>query len=231
MTDTISGQIDEVCLITSLIYHVVIQIDPNILAFKAGQYFYLYYPDGSADAFSCANADAKNGKVSFLIRYDKSNGVMSRWLSALRSGDPVSLSGPYGNCFYRTGKSSEALVLIAAGVGIGQCKAIVEQALITHDPRAIYFYGLYNDAEGEALSRFLLRAIQSDAIHYKMICAKLHDERLMRWHLQYANDHDPEQNHTYFLSGPWSFVDKVVESLIQRGVSKAAMHSDRFDFE
>ena len=231
MTNIISGQIDQVRLITPSIYHVVVQIGPNRLAFKAGQYFYLYYPDGSTGAFSCANRDAKNETVSFLIRYDQSNSEMSRWLTALSIGDPLRLSGPHGNCFYTAGATSEALVLIAAGVGIGQCKAIVEQALIKQDPRPIFFYGLYNDTEGEALSRYLFKSIQPASVHYKMVCAKRHEERIMHWQQRYGNDHGADQNHTYFLSGPWSFIDKLVEKLTQAGVSRAAMHSDRFDFE
>ncbi len=103
------------------------------LRYQPGQYVLLGDPDAElvARSYSIANFPRRDGLISLLVTRVP-GGQLSSWVhNALRPGDRVLLSGPYGSFTAAPGESAPVLFL-AGGSGLAPVRALAEAALRRH---------------------------------------------------------------------------------------------------
>jgi CDP-4-dehydro-6-deoxyglucose reductase, E3 len=98
------------------------------LDYRAGQFVTLVRSDLTARSYSLASLP-EDGEMYLHVRHYP-DGVMSGWLAArARPGDPVSVWGPYGECFYVPGRPEQPMLLAGTGTGLAPLYGIVRDAL------------------------------------------------------------------------------------------------------
>jgi len=101
----------------------------NLPSFIAGQYITVYFPEsgtpeGKAYSISAGPSDILKNAFSITI---KAIGEFSNKLVAMKSGDVVTGSLPYGY-FYSESKDTP-LVMVAAGIGVAPFRAMIHDCL------------------------------------------------------------------------------------------------------
>ncbi len=125
---SVNGVIRKSETLTHDILKIRIELDESI-SYEAGQYADLSVPGiKEPRSYSFADAPKKQGQteISFFIRRVP-NGEMTGWLNAAdRTGEKVTVTGPYGSFYLRP--SVQPIVCMAGGSGLAPIKAILEQA-------------------------------------------------------------------------------------------------------
>ena len=124
-----------------------LKLDPeDRIAFKAGQYVQFYSkPFGKVKetvyrAYSIASPPSDDGYVDLIIRLVP-DGICTTYVhTALKEGDDVKISGPYGD-FYLRGEQKD-LVMIAGGSGLAPIRSLVFDILEKKlDYNMTFFFG------------------------------------------------------------------------------------------
>jgi len=149
-------------------------------------------------AYSMANYPQEKGLIKFNIRVASpppgSKGIppgkMSSWVFSLKPGDPVKVSGPYGEFFAK--ETDNEMVFIGGGAGMAPMRShIFDQLMRLNSKRKISFwYGARSLRETFYVEEF-------DEL------ARKHEN--FSWHLA-LSDPLPEDNWT----GPTGFIHNVV---------------------
>lgn len=96
--------------------------------YSAGQFVTLLRGDLLARSYSLASLPA-DGELRLHVRYHP-GGAMSGWLADRAApGDPVTVRGPYGTCFYVPGWPEQPLLLAGTGTGLAPLYGILRDAL------------------------------------------------------------------------------------------------------
>lgn len=104
----------------------------------AGQFISILYPDGSYQHFSLANAPKKNAEIELHIRHNVNDKNTQIFLEQLKIQKKVYIKGPFGECVYQN--NNKPTLLLAAGTGFAQAKAIIEQAYENQSYPLIHLY-------------------------------------------------------------------------------------------
>lgn len=123
-------------------------------------------PRAVTRAYSLANRPEDAGQAVFNIRLavppagkedSLPPGVVSSWMFGLKVGDPIRLSGPYGE--FHVQPTQREMIFVGGGVGMAPLRAMIHQQLGQGTSRQIqYFYGarsvadLFYTEEFEALT-------------------------------------------------------------------------------
>lgn len=126
--------------------------------FRAGQYVTVVRQDGLARSYSIASLPQEATLQLHIRRVP--NGRMSGWFhDEARAGEPVTLLGPSGECFYVDGRQEQPLLLAGTGTGLAPLYGIVRDALLQGHRGPIHLYhgalhkeGLYLVDELRALA-------------------------------------------------------------------------------
>jgi phenol hydroxylase P5 protein len=107
------------------------------IRFQAGQYINLHLPgENTSRAFSLANPPSAPDEVELNIRIVP-GGRVTTWVhQALRAGDRVTLSGPYGRFFVRKSAALPSLFL-AGGSGLSSPRSMILDLLQEDDTQPI----------------------------------------------------------------------------------------------
>ena len=134
-----AARISGIEALTHDIYRLEVDID-SPLKFWAGQYVDITVPDRDITrSFSMANPPSEGRKLAFIIK-KYSDGAFSALLDGgLRTGDDLSLKGPYGMCFRREDRP-EPMVLIGGGSGMSPLWSILHDLLDSGEQRQVTFY-------------------------------------------------------------------------------------------
>lgn len=101
------------------------------VSFKAGQFMQFYtkpygkIKDEVFRAYSIASAPSDKNHIDLIIR-KVPDGLATGYVhSALKEGDEVRLSGPYGDFYLRGGEGIHTLVMIAGGSGMAPMRSLI----------------------------------------------------------------------------------------------------------
>jgi Na+-transporting NADH:ubiquinone oxidoreductase subunit F len=195
-------------------------------------------------AYSLANRPEDAGRAVFNIRLavppagreeEIPPGIVSSWLFSLRPGDPVTVSGPYGD--FHVKKTDREMVYVGGGVGMAPLRAMIEQELGRGTNRRIrYFYGARSaadlfyvdefDALAAAHAGFTWHPALSDPApgdRWTGATGFIHEtlEAEMRGHPA------PEECE-YYLCGPPVMISAVLATLGRLGVAPETIYFDDF---
>jgi Na+-transporting NADH:ubiquinone oxidoreductase subunit F len=135
-------------------------IHPKEMHFKPGQYAQIKVPGLEIiRAYSIASNPKYKDTLEFIVRYVPKGKATTFVHKALRVGDNVSLTGPYGD-FYLQEDSNKDMICIAGGSGKAPIRSIVDYLKDQDMPRKVtYFFGarskkdLYYTEEFKALEK------------------------------------------------------------------------------
>jgi NAD(P)H-flavin reductase len=136
-------------------------------SYKGGQFLNVFKDENTTRSYSLASSAALEGFLEFHIqRLPK--GHVSGWLhDEVSVGDTIHISKPLGECYYRPGKETTPLLLVATGSGFAPVWAVLRFALASGHSAPIHVYhgssredGVYLREEMAAL------AAQHANLHY-----------------------------------------------------------------
>jgi CDP-4-dehydro-6-deoxyglucose reductase len=129
---------------------------PEGFEYRAGQFVQLEREGGVTRPFSIASLPG-SGHIELHVLL-RSGGVMSQWLRWAEK-QPITLRGPFGECFYFDGEPERPLLLAGTGTGLGPLLGVTRAALAAGHRGPIHLYhgsttrdGLYLFDELRALA-------------------------------------------------------------------------------
>ncbi len=196
-------------------------------------------------AYSMANYPEEKGIIMLNVRIasppprlpNVPPGLMSSYIFNLKPGDPVTISGPYGEFFARDTKKE--MVFVGGGAGMAPMRSHIFDQLrrIKTDRKMTFWYGARSKREmfyvedfdmlQKENENFTWHVALSDALPednwdgYKgFIHNVLHDE--------YLSKHDAPEDCEYYLCGPPIMNQCVIDMLVDLGVEREDIMLDDF---
>lgn len=196
-------------------------------------------------AYSMANYPEEKGIIMLNVRIatpppnkpDVPPGIMSSYIFSLKSGDKVTISGPYGEFFIR--ETPHEKVYIGGGAGMAPLRSHIFEMLkhLHLGAKISYWYGarslreVFYAEEFEALAKefpnFSWNLALSEPLpedHWQGPVGFIHQVL----HDNYLKHHPAPEDVEYFMCGPPMMSGAVLKMLDQLGVERESIHFDDF---
>jgi len=202
------------------------------LEYQAGQFINLRDAQGNLRSYSLASVPGEDYYLELHVRC-MPGGKVSSWLcGALQVGETLSLQGPEGECYYRSGNPEQPLLLIATGTGLAPLYGVVRQALLAGHSGPIYLYhgGLTRE---DCYLHGPLQALagQHDNLHYTAV-VRDEDGGGGYVHGDLAEialaAHPVLDGWSAYLAGAPEMVSALEPRLLGAGISREVLLSDPF---
>jgi Na+-transporting NADH:ubiquinone oxidoreductase subunit F len=196
-------------------------------------------------AYSMANYPLEKGILLFTIRIafppgyreDIPPGRMSSWLFNLKPGDPVTVSGPYGEFFARD--TANEMCFIGGGAGMAPMRShIFDQLLRLNSTRRMTFwYGARSLKEAFYVEEFDRLAAQHPNFEWHLALSEPLPEDDWKGptgfihkvlHDRYLSAHPAPEDIEYYMCGPGVMNKAVIEMLLNLGVERENILLDDF---
>ncbi|MCK9162789.1 MAG: NADH:ubiquinone reductase (Na(+)-transporting) subunit F [Bacteroidales bacterium] len=207
-------------------------------------------PEPVYRAYSMANHPAEGNIVMLNIRiatppfdrkaggFKKVNpGICSSYIWALKPGDKVNISGPYGDFFIKD--TNKEMMFIGGGAGMAPMRSHIFDQFITKNThrKATFWYGGRSLRELFYCDHF--EEIERDHENFKFHIALSEPKPEDNWNGyigyihqvifdNYLNNHPEPEEIEYYLCGPKLMTDAVVSMLDKLGVPKENIMFDDF---
>ncbi|MEM7403000.1 MAG: NADH:ubiquinone reductase (Na(+)-transporting) subunit F [Myxococcota bacterium] len=196
-------------------------------------------------AYSMANHPAEGNRVSLTVRIappppnrpTAPPGLCSSYIFALKAGDKVQLSGPYGEFFIKD--TDREMVYVGGGAGMAPMRSHLFHLFHTLKTKrkVTFFYGARSLKENFFAEEF--EAIQQQFPNFKYVLALSDPLPEDNWQGQrgfihqvardtYLKDHADPTEVEYYLCGPPVMVDACSEMLTELGVEEEMIAFDAF---
>ncbi len=205
------------------------------MAFQAGQYINLQLPgiEGTR-AFSLANPPSRADELELHVRLVEGGQVTGHIHQALKVGDALELSGPYGQFFVR-GSQPGGLIFIAGGSGLSSPQSMILDLLEQGDERPmVLFQGARNRAELYNHQLFEELALRHSNFRYVPALSQAADDEDWKGFRGYV--HDAAKQHfdgrfsanKAYLCGPPPMIDAAITCLMQGRLFERDIFMERF---
>lgn len=201
----------------------------HALSFRAGQYVYLRQNEES-HAYSIANAPDDSQRIELHIRHTEENTFAKEILSLAVEGKPLLLSGAHGHCVLHH-KPPVPTILLAAGTGFSQMKALIEEALKLSLQSPLYLYwGARKKEDLYAHELALQWAKDYPFIHYHAMLSAP-DENTWTGGIGYiyeyvVTQHADLSGFQVYASGPPDMIFSALRLFEAHGLKRDFMYSD-----
>jgi len=196
-------------------------------------------------AYSMANYPNEKGLLLFTIRIafppeyrvDIPPGIMSSWVFGLKSGDEVTVSGPFGEFFARD--TDKEMCFVGGGAGMAPMRShIFDQFKRLRTRRkATFWYGARSFGEAFYVDEF--EALQKDNPNFEWHLALSEPLPEDNWagatgfihnvlHDRYLKDHPAPEDIEYYMCGPGPMNKAVIAMLLSLGVDRENIMLDDF---
>ncbi len=197
-------------------------------------------------AYSMANYPAEHGIIMLNIRIatpppkapeGTPPGQMSSWAFALKPGDEVTISGPYGEFFAR--ETDKEMVFIGGGAGMAPLRShVFDQLLRLGSKRKISFwYGARSKKEAFYVEQFDALAEKHPNFEWTLALSEPLPED--EWsgatgfiHAvvrdNYLAKHPAPEDAEYYLCGPPPMIKATIDMLLELGVEQESIMYDAF---
>ncbi len=116
--------------------------------YRPGQFLHLYREDNLVRSYSIASLPQYGEPLELHIR-KIAGGRLSTWVHEhLQLGDALEVGGPFGECFYVSGKPEQAILLVGTGCGLAPLWGIVRDALDQGHEGPIHLFHGSHEASG-----------------------------------------------------------------------------------
>jgi len=197
-------------------------------------------------AFSMANHPAEGNKVMLNVRIatpppplwnDVPPGIASSYIYSLKPGDPVSISGPYGEFFIKD--TDREMVYIGGGAGMAPMRSHLFHLFHTLKTgrKVSFWYGARSLKEMFYDDEFKNIANEFSNFSYHVALSEPFPED--NWtgptgfihqvtHDNYLSDHEDPTEIEYYMCGPPPMIKAVEDMLDSLGVEKEMIAFDSF---
>lgn len=210
----------------------------NLWRFEAGS------SEPTTRAYSMANYPGESGVVILNIRIAMPPprrrvppGVVSSYLFGLKQGDPVTITGPYGEFFARD--TDKEMVFIGGGTGMAPLRSLIFDQLkrLDSDRRLTFWYGART--KREIFYQAELEELAAAHSNFDWTVALSEPEPEDRWagptgfvhqvvHDNYLKDHPAPEECEYYICGPGLMMTAALEMLECLGVDRENIMFDDF---
>jgi propane monooxygenase reductase subunit len=223
-------------LVTHDIRHLVLKlIEPDKVAYFAGQYFDITIPGGEESrSFSMANIpSADSRELEFVIKVYP-DGRFSHFLdSELKVGDRLDLVGPFGVFTLRDGRDSD-LVFVGGGAGMAPILCVLRSLAERGSTRkATYYYGARS--RRDLCFEKELHALEESMPSFHYVPALSEPGELDEWDGEVGLITDVVKKHESdltaadaYVCGPPPMVEAAMAVLTGLGVPEKRIYYDKF---
>ncbi|MDO8939487.1 MAG: NADH:ubiquinone reductase (Na(+)-transporting) subunit F [Methylicorpusculum sp.] len=196
-------------------------------------------------AYSMANYPEEKDIIMLNVRIasppasdpDVPPGKVSSYIYNLKSGDKVSISGPYGEFFAR--ETNSEMIFVGGGSGMAPMRShIFDQLKRLQSGRKIsYWYGARS--LGEVFYAEDFNRLEQEHANFRWVIGLSSPLPEDNWRgpvgfihqilfNDYLKDHSAPEDCEYYLCGPPMMIDAVVNMLIELGVDSKNILFDKF---
>ena len=206
--------------------------------------------EGVFRAYSMANHPAEGSRVTLNVRiatppFDRANGrfmdvlpgLASTYMYSLKTGDKVTISGPYGEFFIQ--ETEREMLFLGGGAGMAPMRSHIFHLFHTEKTtrKATFFYGARSVREMFYDDEF--KAIQNDFDNFNYIVGLSDPLEEDNWtgpvgfihdvaFNEYLKDHPAPEDIEYYLCGPPMMLSAVMSMLDNLGVEPEMIRYDEF---
>lgn len=238
---TLTCQVESVEDLTPDVFRVVLEGRAEAIAHAPGQYLELELHDDTWVPFSIACAEIGDGRLELHIQHWPERTHSARLRELLTHRNRLSVRLPSGECFLPE-NGTEPLMLIAAGTGFAQLKAIVEAALAENPAREVSIWWAVRerrDLYAETLARQW--AIDYPHVDFHAVIetpeAELENLAGLQWHSGRIDEvladtltETALAGVEIYLAGSPGMVYACVDTLSPLGLVEPQVHSDVFSY-
>jgi CDP-4-dehydro-6-deoxyglucose reductase len=205
------------------------------ISYQAGQYIELKSPSGDWLPYTIANAPQTDGQIELYIRHLPEDQVTQALIKQLHNDRSIEIKGPFGECIYQA-DCDRPLLLLAAGTGIAQAKALIEQAIKTNDSRRFHLYwGIRFPNECFLRRQLFDWLVALPHFNYHVVISRSQADADWQGKTGYiyesvSTDFPELSAFQAYLSGPWPMIDAALPHLLAHGLQRQYIYSDRFAF-
>lgn len=221
---------------TPAIRELIIQTEnPELFQFKAGQFVTLHVPQEpkpAMRAYSIASSDEQQNGFRLLFKYVE-NGVASTYVWALKAGDQLNFTGPFGRVFFKEPPTPQ-IVFLNTGSGLSQhyCYLMSKKKQFPNLRYRLLFgirteKDIYYRPELEALKKEL-----SDFQYEYVLSRPSENWTGKKGYVQnFIHEFDYKNiDTTFYLCGNSGMIKDVKHQLIEiDGIDKSKIFSEAFD--
>ena len=212
-----------------------VELEPTegvLPSYEAGQYLMLELEDGSLRPFSIASSplqDVLELHIRRLPGHDEADKIVSQ----LKHQNKVRVQMPQGECLLTD--SERPAVFIAGGTGFAPFHSIIKTALHQKTSRELILYWGAQTSPDLYLHREPLEwAKKYQNFTYVPVLSGLDEQWQGRKgfvHHAFMLDYDDISDMDIYVGGSEPMVMSVYQDLLDRGVTKASIHSDILDIK
>ena len=206
--------------------------------------------EGVFRAYSMANHPAEGSRVTLNVRiatppFDRANGrfmdvlpgLASTYMYSLKTGDKVTISGPYGEFFIQ--ETEREMLFLGGGAGMAPMRSHIFHLFHTEKTtrKATFFYGARSVREMFYDDEF--KAIQNDFDNFNYVVGLSDPLEEDNWtgpvgfihdvaFNEYLKDHPAPEDIEYYLCGPPMMLSAVMSMLDNLGVEPEMIRYDEF---
>ncbi|MDH4165539.1 MAG: 2Fe-2S iron-sulfur cluster-binding protein [Gammaproteobacteria bacterium] len=207
------------------------------LHYRAGQYIDFILSGGRRRSFSLASAPGDGKMLEVHVRRASSSGFTGQLFDTMRAGTLLRVEGPLGQFWFR-GDSPRHAVMIGGGTGYAPLRAMLRQLLAIGDRRPITLYWgarttrdlyehnwLSNVAADRAAFDYrpVLSDPQTEVSPWTGRVGLVHEAAL-------ADLGDDLTKYDVYASGPPAMVEAIRHTFVERGLPRAQLFFDSFDY-
>ena len=192
----------------------------NRLRFLAGQNLTLTAGEASAQ-LPIASCPCDDRNLQFHVVRDTEDSFAQRAFGSLKTGDAVTLFGPWGDFVLRP-DSPRSILFIACDTGFAPIKSLLEHAMALEVSERLYLYWLATPRSGHYLANLCRSwADALDNFSYVPIAAEHGDaHEVVR---RIGADHADLNAFDIYLAGPEAFIGTATTMLLERGFPKTQL--------
>jgi ferredoxin-NADP reductase len=209
--------------------------EPNVLAFEAGQYVSIGFPDSPLRrSYSIASSPVNTHGFELLIDTTP-QGIGTKYLTGLAPGAEISCLAPMG--VFVLAKDEQAakeksLVFVATGSGVAPLRSMILWLLQTqNDQRQIWLYwGLRYEQDMFWEDEFQEMSQLFPNFHFHITLSRAGQEwPLCRGRVtDCLSIHQLPPDAGYYLCGNKPMIEEVSALLAQKGIPKEFVHHEKF---
>ncbi len=197
-------------------------------------------------AYSMANFPLERGIIKLNVRIatpppgssDKiPPGIISSFVFSLKSGDHISVSGPYGDFFAKD--TENEMVFIGGGAGMAPMRAHIFDQLrrLNTKRKMTFWYGARSLREAFYVDEFDELAVDHDNFDWHLALSEPLDEDNWNGYVgfihkvlrdQYLHNHSAPEDCEYYICGPPMMNNAVIAMLEDLGVTRDHILLDDF---
>ncbi len=205
-------------LLTGQFHYFDIEINDE-LDIKPGQYISVKVADNRINAYSVAHIETKT-KFNLLVDTHP-GGVGSKFFESVKTGDKLSLLGPFGMFTYKP--DDNKVLLLATGSGISAIRCILEEAIKDKTKKITLYFGLRFDTDVFWDDYFKKLAVENPNFTYKLVLSQSGDMKHITDYL--AEDYS---NYSAYICGNKKMIEEATQILVAKGCPKERIYTEKF---